>query len=147
MRSEEYLNDHVARFTRPGPHGPRVAAPHVSPEIISEGLARGRRLHARSCRQAARALIVAPTMRIYRFMARAVIAAAREIKKDRLRRETIRKLEALDDRLLRDIGVERSNIHSMARALANTDAGGGPTPSATSEPTPEPSTFVPAQAA
>lgn len=48
----------------------------------------------------------------------AVLAVVQKIARERARRSTIRALRDLDDHLLEDIGIARSDIRSFARALA-----------------------------
>ncbi len=46
--------------------------------------------------------------------------ALQSLRKRRLRRAIIRDLSALDDRLLRDIGIERRDIRAVAEGVSRT---------------------------
>jgi uncharacterized protein YjiS (DUF1127 family) len=118
MRFEEPVNHWVAGFPHPRvvQQGPSV--PHVSHEEIDTGIARGRALHGEFCRRAAKALLVRPLALALHSARRLAAALVRAFKAERARLATSRSLSALDDRMLRDIGIDRSDIAYIAASLA-----------------------------
>lgn len=138
MRFEQPLDEVVARFPefRVDPRNRTV--PYVSHEEIEAAIALGRRLHARQIRKVAGAALVQPLAAIGRKLGRALARAAsrlvREYRRDRIRRITIRELSALESHRLRDIGLERGDIVSVAEALADAKFREAPTVEVSSEP-------------
>lgn len=117
MRFEQPVSNIVARFPELRVHDRGHRIPLVTERKIAEGIARGRRLHAQFCRQAAAVVIVRPLASAARYIARLVTRSLRAFDNDRARRETIHALRALDDRVLRDIGIERGDIPHIATVL------------------------------
>lgn len=118
MRFEEAVKHRVAGFPQPWVFGRERAARRVSHEQVGVGIARGRELHAAFCRRAVNAVAVELPAAALRFAGRLTVALARELQKERARRATSGSLNALDDRMLRDIGVDRGDIPYIARTLA-----------------------------
>lgn len=119
MRFEQPVDNVVARFPELRVAGREYTVPYVSHEEIQAAVARGRRLHARQVREATRAAVVRPLAAVARTIARAASHLVREYKRDRDRRITIRELGRLEDHQLRDIGLERGDIFSVAERLAD----------------------------
>lgn len=134
MRFEQPLDGVAARFFefRVDPRNRTV--PYVSHEEIEAAIALGRRLHARQVRKVAGNTLVQPLAAIGRALARAAARLVREYRRDRMRRITIRELSALENHRLRDIGLERGDIVSVAEALANAKFREAPTVEVSSEP-------------
>ena len=107
MRFEEFTDNVVLRYPEFRVHSPRQDTPRATRKQVSDGVALGRRLHGKFWRQAATAVFWNP-----------VKAAVQTIARERARRSTIRALRDLADHRLRDIGIERRDIHSFAWALA-----------------------------
>ena len=118
MRFEEAVKHRVVGFPQPRVSEHERAVPRVSQSRIDAGIARGRELHAAFCRRAVQAVAVELPAAALRFAGRLAVALAREFQKERARLATSRSLSALDDRMLRDIGVERGDIPYIARTLA-----------------------------
>lgn len=118
MRFEQPIDAVVTRFPELRMHTRVRPSIHISDEDIRAAIARGRRLHARQVRESFNAAFVRPLAAIVRATAALASYVARECRKASNRRATIRELSALEDHLLRDIGVERRDIADVARALA-----------------------------
>ena len=147
MRFEEPINGSVARFPELRAYAPRETVPYASHEEIADGIARGRRLHARSCRRAAHTAIAKPVLAGVRHARRAVAAAVAKVQKDRAFRSTVRVLDALEDSQLRDIGIDRSHILHVARGLAYAEPRKAPTSASEREPAQTQETIEHARAA
>lgn len=106
MRFEQPVSNLVAKYPELQLNDAGLERPCVTQENISAAVALGRRLHGKFWREKAMAIFGRP--------ARAVI---RRIASEQTRRATVRALGELDDRLLRDIGIERCQIPFVARAL------------------------------
>lgn len=120
MRFEQPVNDAVARFPEFRVERRARTVPYVSHEEIAAGVARGRRLQARQVREAIAWVVFRPLAAFGRTIARLAGWLVREARRERDRRATIRELGALDDRVLRDIGLERDQIVPVADALVET---------------------------
>lgn len=147
MRFEEPINGSVARFPELRAYAPRETVPYVSHDEIAEGIARGRRLHARFCRRAAHVAIAKPVLAGVRYARRSVAAAVAKMQKDRAFRSTLRVLDALEDSQLRDIGIDRGDILHVAKGLAYADRREEPASASERAPAPTQESFEHAQAA
>ena len=121
MRFEESLNGRVATFPELRTYGSRETVPYVSHEDIAKGIARGRRLHARFCRQATYVVLGKPVLACARAVKRFVRSSMAKLEKHRAFRSTVRELSALEDRQLNDIGIVRSDILRVAWSLVYAD--------------------------
>ncbi len=104
MRFEEQTDNIVLRYPEFRAQGPRPTTPKPFRQEVVDGVATGRRLHGRFWREA---------------LANPVAAVARRVATERVYRQTLRELRSLEDHRLEDIGVERSEIRAVARALAD----------------------------
>ena len=147
MRFEQPVDNVVARFPELRVAGRERTVAYVSHEEIQAAVALGRRLQARQVREAARATVVRPLAAVARAMARWVSHRVREYKRNRDRRITIRELRALEDHQLRDIGLERGDIVSVATRLADEKHGAVAIASEGREPVRVEETFEPLRAA
>lgn len=118
MRFEEPVNHWVARFPHPWVVEQGRSVAHVRHAEVDIGIARGRALHGAFCRRAAKALLVQPLAAALRSAGGLAAALMRGFKVERARLATSRSLSALDDRMLRDIGIDRSDIPYIAASLA-----------------------------
>ena len=134
MRFEQPLDGVVARFPEFRVHPRNRTVPYVSHEEIEAAVALGRRLHARQVREVTSRAIIRPLAAIGRALSRAASRLAREYRRERVRRVTIRELSALESHRLRDIGLERGDIVSVAEALADAKYGKASTSEDSSEP-------------
>ena len=107
MRFEEQIDNVVLRYPEVRVSGTKPTRFHPSRKEISGGVTLGRRLHGKFWREAVTAVFWNPAK-----------AAVQTIARERARRSTIRALRELEDHRLQDIGIERSDIHSFAWALA-----------------------------
>ena len=119
MRFEEPVSNLLDRYPELRLYDREVKFSHVSHQEVADGIARGRRLHAQFCRRAAKAVIAGPAVAIYRTSKQLIASATRKFNTDQSRRVTIKALSALDDRMLRDIGIERGDIPYVAASLPN----------------------------
>lgn len=119
MRFEEPASIVPAHFPAARTEGAGPFVPFVTHEEIAQGMARGRRLHARFCRRAANAVLVRPGLAAAGFVARMVGAMRAKHAKRRAFQSTVRALSAMADSQLRDIGISRSDILYVARTLVN----------------------------
>ena len=108
----------VTTFPERGVQHARQLAPEMTHEQIDRAVARGRKLHAEAVRHAVERALIAPSAALARLIARGVTRAARELRRRRLRRQTLNALYSLDARMLHDIGIERSDIPFIAESLA-----------------------------
>lgn len=129
MRFEEQVNHLLVRYPELRVYGPQPKTPRAFHAQIDEGVARGRRLHGKFVREAAKTLVVEP-----------LTAVLARIASEYAYRTTVRALRQLEDHRLDDIGVERGDIRAVARAVAN----GEPRPKA--RPTPKSAPRVTADA-
>ena len=117
MRFEQPVDNVVTRFPELRVERRERTVPSVSHEEIAAAVARARRLQARCVRETLGPVIVRPVAAFARALASLASALVREYRRERDRRETIRELRGLEDYLLRDIGLERDQIVSVADAL------------------------------
>jgi uncharacterized protein YjiS (DUF1127 family) len=120
MRFEEPASVLPAHFPASRAYGARPFVPFVTHEEITEGVARGRRLHAQFCRRAANAVIVRPILASARFVVRLVGATRSKLQERRAFQSTVRVLSGMADDQLRDIGISRSDILHVARTMVYT---------------------------
>jgi len=95
---------------------------HISNPEIEQYRARARYERAAVLSQGLRMLATVPAEALHYALAvgrEAAHAAAEALGRRRRRRATVRELQALDDRLLRDIGVGRAEIPQIADNLAH----------------------------
>lgn len=118
MRFEEPIESVVANFPEFRVHRARETVPYVTHVEIAQAVARGRRLHAHFCRQAASTLIARPVRASARWVARVAGKTTEKLRREQAVRATIKALARLDDSQLRDVGVRRSDILYVARTLA-----------------------------
>jgi uncharacterized protein YjiS (DUF1127 family) len=118
MRFEESVNRYVARFPELALYRQAQPRPRVGYEEIRRGVARGRALHGRFCRQVINTLLVGPLVTALGVVGRALAATKTKLRAERMRLATIHSLAAMDDRMLRDIGIGRGNIPYIAESLA-----------------------------
>ena len=118
MRFEESIDRYVTRFPELDSYRRRQVVPRPSAVEIRRGIARGRALHGKFCRQVVIAALVRPLANMVAVVGRATAATIRKLRAERTRLATIRSLAAMDDRMLRDIGIGRSNIPWVAESLA-----------------------------
>ena len=127
MKRENRREAPVAAFPHHSVRHARHLAPQVTHVEIDAAVARGRLLHARALRNAARLLVLEPIVAAVHLIGRAAGTMAERLRIARRRRQTLDALYALDTRMLRDIGIERDQIHMIAASLAASE----PTPAAT----------------
>lgn len=107
MRFEELIGNVVVRYPELRVYDSRPGHSRATRNRVSDGVALGRRLHGRFWREAATTVFWKP-----------VKATVESIAREWNRRSTIKALRSLEDHRLEDIGIERSDIRSVARALA-----------------------------
>ena len=106
MRFEEQVDHVVVRYPELRVYGPQPRSPRSFHQEVSDGVALGRRLHGRFVRETAKAA------------AKPVRAVFDAIVRGYAYRNTVRTLRELEDHRLEDIGIERRDIRTVARALA-----------------------------
>lgn len=106
MRFEEQVNHVVVRYPELRMYGPQPPTPRSFHREVSDGVAIGRRLHGKFVRETARTAV------------RSIVAVIGAIAREHAYRKTVRALRELEDYRLEDIGIERGDIRTVARALA-----------------------------
>ena len=147
MRFEQSIDHYVTRFPELDLYRRRQATPRPSAEEIRRGVARGRALHGKFCRQVINAALVRPLAGTLALVGRAAAATLRKVRAERTRLATIRSLAAMDDRMLRDIGIGRCNIPYVAESLAYGEQRAVPGVAARSKPVSEKQVFLSLRAA
>ena len=110
MRFEEQIDHVVVRYPELRVYGPQPRSPRSFRQEVCNGVALGRRLHGRFVRETAKTIAKA--------VAKPVKAAIDTVARDYAYRQTVRALRELEDHRLEDIGIERRDIRTVARALA-----------------------------
>ena len=147
MRFEESIDRYVARFPELDLYRRQQAMPRPSAEEIRRGVARGRALHGKFCREVINAALLRPLAGTLALIGRATAAKFCKLRAERTRLATIRSLAAMDDRMLHDIGIGRGNIPYVAESLAYGEQRSAPGVAARSRTVSEKQVFLSLRAA